>query len=345
MTKKKLTLFLLFFVNNYVFNQEIITDTLFVDFKTDTLINNTFFFDTIIDNRNLHSRVVSYSQTKKYILVPVDQEICLKKPLSTYLSGNLNKPLKDTLQLHIDYFIVEKYKGRFFNQYHLLADFPVFKVLNDSLKFMGTLVYKYEYQPVKKRSKKDQVVEELLPQWHRQFKIDMITANSYFNTNNNKPESLIDKKLTKPYYLNITTGGVIGYNFWQVEAELYLTRPETPGSRWFKSSIVRYQQTNNFETFAYGNKSEHYNKRIMANWQFDVSSNLLFGFVKWKNTEETKLYQLVQLSLSSNQSLVYNKINQPGLIYKIGLFESINYIIENSPEFQVGLYLAAGYKF
>lgn len=338
-------LFPLLLVYNVIFCQDIITDTLFVDFNTDSLISNNYLLDTIVDNRNVHSRVVSFSQTKKYILIPVDQEICLKKPLYSYLTDHQTEFSKDTLQLRIDYFIIEKYKGRFFSQYQLLADFPVYKLFNGSPKFMGTLVYKYEFQPENKRTKKYEVIEELLPQWHRQFKIDMLAVNNYFNSNNNKPDVLIEKSLKKPYFLNISSGGVIGYNFWQIEAELYLTRPETSGSRWFQSRVIRYQHTNNFESIGYGSKSEHFNYRFHDNWQFDISSNFLLGFLKWKNPEEIKLYQLIQLSVSSNQSLIYNKKNQAGFIYKMGLFQNVYYIAEHNPGIQIGVYFATGYSF
>lgn len=324
--------------------QKIITDTIFIPFKTDEIISTNYLIDTVCDKRDTHSRVVSYSEKKKYLLVPTDQEICLKKPLAFYLQEPITRLTRDTIALDINYFIVEKYQGRFFHQYRLYADLPLYVIKNDSSELKGTLIYNYEYQPRYRRTPKDKAVEELLPQWHQQFKIDLLATNSYLQNGGIKPDVFIEKSFKKPFYLNITLGSVLSYNFWQIEGELFLVRPETANSGWFKANIARYQKNDLFESFSYGRKSEHFSKRINKDWNFDITSNLLLGFVKYSNDENIKLYQLIQASVSSTQCVEYNKKNDSGIILKAGLFENFYYIIEK-PGLQAGIYISAGYKF
>lgn len=329
------------------FAQNIITDSIFIEFETDSIITQNYLLDTVVDKRTEHSRVVSYSQSRKFYLIPIDQEICLKNPLPQYLqkSNNAENNLENnTYQINIDYFLIDQYKGKFFKQYRLLADLSLYQLVGDTLSFKGTLSYNFEYQP-KVRKPKSSAVEKILPEWHRKFKIDMLTTSSYLKSKQDKPENFLVQQIKRPYFMSVSTGAVYGYKFWQVEGELNLSRPETSTNNWNMSSIVRYQKTEDFELFAYGKKSEHYNKRYSENWKLDINSNLLLGFVKWQETEEIKLYQLFQISLSSAQSICYDRKNQPGFLFKAGLFENIYYIVEKPFGLQVGLYLSTGYKF
>lgn len=342
---RKIALFSALFNFMLLSAQKFISDTIHIQFNTDSIISSNYYIDTIRDNRNLSNTTISFTQKKKYLILPVDQEICLDKPLAVYLSQSSNHSKKDTLALDMDYFIVDRYQGWIFKQYRLKADFPVYSIKNDSSIFKGTISYTFEYQPKDKKATQEKAIEELLPKWHQQFKIDLLSTNLYLHSGNNKPEAFLDYKFDKPYFLHTTIGGVLGINFWQVEGELYLTRPETTKSTWFLSNIVRYQKTNNFETFSYGRKSEHYSRRISENWNFNVASNLLLGIVKYSNTEDIKLYQLFQASISSIQSIDLNKKNLSGFIFKAGLYENFYYIVEKTPGFQVGIYLSTGYKF
>jgi hypothetical protein len=324
--------------------QKIISDTIFIQFEPIELISSNYYIDTIHDYRKTHSRVVSYSQKKKYLLIPIDQEICLNKPLAFYLQQTLQEPSKDTVSLDINNFIIEKYQGRFFNQYRLYADIPFYIIKNGSPEFKGTFIYNFEYQPRKRKTENHKAIEELLPHWHQQFKVDLLATSSYLQNGMNKPDVFLEKKIKKPYYLNFSIGSVLSYNFWQVEGELFLNRPETSNSGWFMSNIVRYQKNTKFESFSYGKKSEHYFKRINKNWNIDITSNILIGFARFSNDEEIKLYQLLQASASSTQCIEFNKKNCSGFLLKAGLFENFYYIFKN-PGLQAGVYFSAGYKF
>lgn len=338
-------LLFLFFFSNMLFSQEIVTDTLLIRFQKDTLLPEAFFTRQVSDLRTEHNRVVGYSSKKKYLLFPVEQEICLPVPLSNYLKTPLKNNFSDSIDLEITYFTTDRYRGHFFSNYLILADIRLYHIQSDSQKFIGTLVYNFQYQPPSKKTSKADVVEQMLPKWHTQFKLDLLTTQTYIQNKGEKPENLLEMQFEKPHFLNVVASATAGLNFWQLDGEIYLTRPETAYNRWFMAQTVRYQNTPDFEMFAIGKKSEHYTKRINNNVRFDLNSNLMVGFVKWRENEEIKLFQVIQFSLSSNQCMVLEKKNQPGWILKTGLFENFYYVIEMEPKIQLGLYLGTGYKF
>jgi hypothetical protein len=173
----------------------------------------------------------------------------------------------------------------------------------------------------------------------------MISVSQYLKTNSERPLILLDENRKKPHFFNIMASGAAGLNFWQIDAEIYFTRPETNLSNWFTGSFVRYQNTPDFEMFGFGKKCEHFTKRLSGKTILDISSNLILGLNKWKKTEDIKLWQIFQLSLSSAQTLNFDRINKSGFIVKAGLFENIFYIPIEKVGFQIGPYLSVGYKF
>lgn len=329
------------------FSQTIVTDSVFIDFKPDSLIPFKLNISEITDNRSVSPKFISYSQKKKFILVPVDQEISTKNTLANELKNSFNTSSiqSNKYNLEIDYFKIEKYNGRIFNPYILKADIPVY-VQNDTTKqYFGTLSYNLEYDPPSRKTPKTETCEAMLSKWHTQLKLDLLGTEGYYKSNSLKPERLLLNKFEKAHFLHIDVAGVVGYNFLQVEGELYFTRPETNQKQWFLSNIIRYQYNNDFEMIGFGKKSEHLNKRLKENISLDISTNLLLGLNKWKVTEDKTLYQLLNISLSSNQYLSLNKVNSPGWKLNIGLFENLYYIIGMNPKLQIGVCLGTGYKF
>lgn len=138
---------------------------------------------------------------------------------------------------------------------------------------------------------------------------------------------------------------VAGIDFWQVDGELYFTRPETTKINLYRAGLIRYQYTQEFEIISFGKRSEHLFLRISPLWAVDISSNLLIGINKWHNAEDIKLEQVFQLSASSSQTMAFGKVNQPGLTFRLGLFENLYYIPYMALKLQLGVYLSTGYKF
>lgn len=345
--KKCLLAFILNFVLTQAFSQNIVTDSVFIDFIPDTLIPFNLNIADVTDNRNVSPKFVSYGQKKKFIFIPVDREISTNKTLAKEIRNSFESNTKQTesYALDINYFKIEKYNGRIFNPHVLRADLPVYILADTSKEFIGTLSYNLEYKPANRKELKSESCQEMLSRWHTQLKLDLLGVNSFRKNNSEKPETFLLHKYSKPHYLHANIGGVIGLNFFQVDGELYFTRPETKKSQWFLSNIIRYQNNKDFEMIAYGRKSEHFNKRINNNWCFNISTNLLMGLNKWKEPDDKTLYHLLNFSLSSTQSVNFEPLNSSGLKFNAGLFENFYYIFGMSPKVQVGIYLSTGYKF
>ena len=73
---------LLLIIPAVVLPQYITTDTVYIDFTPDTLIPVNYAVSSVTDNRAVHPNLISYTQKKKYFLVPVDQELLTRKSLA-----------------------------------------------------------------------------------------------------------------------------------------------------------------------------------------------------------------------------------------------------------------------
>jgi hypothetical protein len=330
-----------------VFSQQIVTDTIYINFAPDSLVPVNYIIKSVTDRRNVNPKLISYSNKNKYILLPVDIELCTHKALEENIKYGFQKTQysSDTFSLDINYFLISRYKGHFSNPYLLQADIPVYQHSGNNISQVGTLVYNSRYQLPGRKMTRAKACEEIMKKWHTEFKFDMLSTINYTRQLNPVPQNLVETSLKRSHFLHGIVGSAIGLNFWMVEGELFFTRPETGRSYWFLGNIIRYQHTRNFEMIGFGKKSEYFVKRINENWSFNIRTNFLLGLTKWKDTEDIKLYQVLQLSFSSSQCISYDMKNASGFQFKSGLFENFYYIASKSPGLHIGLYLSVGYKF
>lgn len=300
-----------------------------------------------MDNRVWGKKFISYSQKRKFLLLKVDQELSTKhtiaKELSTILTADTAR--NRGYLLEVKHLLIERYTGRIFDPYVLESDIPVRHINGTDTSYIGTLSYNVGFKPRKNKTPKTEICEEMLTIWHRNLKLDLLELEGHLGFEKKAPDRLLHYPLKRPYNLQITTSSVLGLNFWQVEGELFFTRPETRKSYWFNSNIIRYQYNPYFEMVAYGKKSEHYVKRLNRQWLFDVTSNVLVGLNRWHNDTDITLYQTFNLSLSSSQTINFNKKNKSGLTFNAGFFENLYYVVKLPIRFQVGIKCGLGYNF
>ncbi|HBH49467.1 MAG TPA: hypothetical protein DDX98_12545 [Bacteroidales bacterium] len=339
----KLILLFIFF-STTIFSQEVLINTVYINFIADTLLPVNYCIDSISENRNSNNQLIGFTRQKKYLVIPVDKEIRVMEPISrTLIDGAIPvNGCRDTFSLSINHFFIEQFKGRLQSYFVLEADIHIEKSGSE----IGTLSYNYKYSPPGKKTPVPDIKETMLHKWHQQFKLDMLAVNIYSNDSLALPPEVFIHSITDHVnYLSTSLGGVVGLNFWQLEGEFYFTRPETNENQFFHAGIIRYQNTPELEMIGFGKRSSHYYKRITEHSLIDINSNILIGINKWKDAKDIKLQQVVQFSVSSAQSWVFDKKNSTGWSLKAGLFENVYYIIEKKVEFQIGLYLSAGYKF
>jgi hypothetical protein len=328
--------------------QKFLPDTFFVDLKADTIIElHNIAISRIEDRRNEDPRFVQYLSKNKFVLVPVDQEVYLRRPLADEIIKNISNDTSrsNVYALAITKFVIEKQEHRFSKPTVLVADIPVYKNTSGSLIYLGTLYYDYQYLPERKKESLEVATENLLHEWHRDFKIDMISLRAT-SGDAMVVQNFIANENIRSLYLNARIDGFAGYNWWGIQGELNFSRPETNSRSVNTGSVIRYIQNSDYESFAIGKKSEHAFFRRSENTAFDVDLNILLGFCKWKDieTEAPTLYQIFDFQLSSIQSFMLNPLNRKGMIFRLGIIENISYVIGKNPKLQVGGVIGIGVK-
>jgi hypothetical protein len=339
----------LFLTNGSASGQKILTDTIYVNFHADKFIplNNLSVVDAV-DKRNEDPRFVRYGSKRKFLLIPVDQEIYLHQPLATeILQGIPGDSTADNIfELELDKFVIEKERGRFSSSLNLVADIPVYEIIGDTAVWRGTLFYDYVYVPKAKKEGQVHSTENLLEKWHADFKLDLLSLRSADGIGNPMHSNLVIDPKIKSLYLNTGIAAFYGYNWWGLQGEVYFSRPESDSRNHYMGGIIRYQNNPDYETFAFGRRAEHFFFRRNEKWVFDIDLNFLLGFCKWKNVdvEEPTLYQIFDFELSSTQSFIYNPLNEKGITLRLGIVENLSYVIGKMPKFQVGGLVGIGVK-
>ena len=339
-----------FLICNDISAQKFLTDTLYIELKADSIIDmDQVRIKEVRDTRNEDPRFVRYETKKKFLVIPVDQEIYTKRPLNEEILKGMKTGGggKYNYILDIRKFEIENKKHRFSTSLYLIADIPVYEMSEENTLYLGTLYYDYLYLPLAKKESLEESTENLLENWHTDFKIDLLTIPSVMENKNKEPVQnfMVDPKI-KSLYLNTLGGAFIGLDWWGIQGEIFFSRPETNVRNSYTSGIIRYQNNPDYESFALGKSSEHYSFRQNRNLLLDADLNILLGFCKWKDIEKNQptLYQLFDIELSSVQSIIYDPLNRKGIEVRIGLIENVSYVIDKKLKFQVGLFAGVGIK-
>jgi hypothetical protein len=329
--------------------QKILPDTFYVPFRYDTLIEiQHICIREVVDKRDESPNFVRYDKKTRYLLIPVDQEVYTLKPLAEELAHGIPCDTSGR-QLHIEInkFSIEKQKGRMSSNLYLQADLAVYEYVGDSLAYQGTFYYDYFYISHRKRENLEESTTNLLHDWHTEYKLGLMgMRSSNTDPDNRHFSNFIADKSVRSLYVNTTVASFVGINWWGLQAEVYFARPETNKSNRYISGIVRYQNLKDYESLAIGRNSEHTIIRQNAGWTFDIDYNFLIGLCKWKDPEayDPTLYQLFDFELSSIQSLEYNPINRKALTFRVGVIESLDYMINRTILLQAGLIVGLGIK-
>jgi hypothetical protein len=329
--------------------QKLLPDTIYVSFQADSLIHlNRMAVTAAIDSRNENPSFVRYDTKRRFLLIPVDQEVYTRRPLAEeVLKGIPRDTLADRIfVIEIKKFEVEQEKGRLSSTSSLVADIPVYERINDSLVWRGTLFYDYPYIPEAKKESISQSTENLLKKWHTDFKLDLMSLRSDALTGSSVHSNLVTNPKIKSLYINTGVAGFVGYNWWGLQGEVYFSRPESNSRNHYLGGIIRYQNNPDYQTMAFGKRAEHYILRMNEQWVFDVDLNFLVGLCKWKNVdaENPTLYQIFDFELSSTQNLIFNPLNKKGIVFRLGIIENFSWVIGKTPKFQPGLLFGLGVK-
>ena len=212
--RKKFVIGIFAFLSLFVFKvsegQKLLPDTIYVNFRTDSLLPlSEISINEIIDTRNEDPRFVRFGTKRKLLFFPVDQEVYTKLPLADEIGKNILtvSDKKPEYTLEIQKFEIEKQQGRISTTTFLTADLSLYQKLEDTLIYKGTFYYDYLYR---KESKKETLIEEtenLLSKWNSDFKLDLITTTAKYTGQEiqNYTNYMADNKI-KSLYLNTSIG-------------------------------------------------------------------------------------------------------------------------------------------
>jgi len=342
---------ILLFSHNGLYSQKFLTDTIYIDFKGDTILSaGQVCIKGVIDNRDEIPNFVMYRTKKKFLILPVDQEILTIKPVSEAIQNGFrtNDNCSLSYTIHINKLEIEKREGRFSSSTFLVADIPVFKHKSDSSHYLGTLYYDHLYHPLHKKELFPESAQNLLYNWHATFKTDLIRLNTLQdNSDKELPPNLIIAPDDKPLYLQIRTGVFAGRNWYGLQGEIFFSRPEISNRYKTTSGIVRYQNNSDYESISIGHNSEHFTFRKNDNLSLDIDLNILLGFLKWKDVKmhNPTLYQIINAEVSSIQSIILDRKNKQGFTFRAGTIEALAYVYDKKLQFNAGGFLEIGYKF
>ncbi|MBN1950863.1 MAG: hypothetical protein JW801_06640 [Bacteroidales bacterium] len=332
-------------------SQTLFPDTLYIDFRGDSLIRlEIVAIPEIRDLRNEDPSFISMTTRRQLLLIPVDREIHTKDTLAKLIRTNIPEETDRGMQYYLDlnrFEIITK-ENKLSSSLMLVADIGVFVHDGDTERQIGNLFYDKPYIPRMRKETYAESCERLLNDWHTDFKLDLMTLQLVGTGNG--PEltpNFIGDLSVKSLFLNARAGAFAGLTWYGFQGELFFSRPETKGYDRYTAGIVRYVHHQEYESFALGRKAGHYTLRWNSNWLIDADANVLMGFCKWKDMElsDPQLYQLLDLEISSVQSLAWAPLNRNSMTFRVGVMENFSYVIEKKPLFEVGLYGELGVKF
>lgn len=302
------------------------------------------------DKRKTFPEFLSVFEKKKLLIFPVDQIVKTKNSLSDNLKQKFHS---DSLNVYNYIAVIHDFNiknSRAFDKRYLslFSTIELFRLnnLNDT-SLIGTFYYDGTF----KQKTKDDIkkgYEFLLQDWSEKYSTDIIAVEKgldfvmpdkyyYFRRN----QSAVSKNL----YASIDL--FAGLRFWGVDAELWFSNPE--GSRLFNrnSGVIRYVNHAEYQSIAVGGNIKHLYYRINNLMMFENKMAMLLGVNNWKDikTVPHKFEEIFSFNVSMSQKIFYNKLDNKGIVFGLGIMEDLSYVIYHRLKFNVGLSLCCAYKF
>jgi hypothetical protein len=335
---------LIVFLPNLLIGQSWIADTIKIGFGSAVQPNSAFVFSHCEDFRSRPRKFVSVYERKKALFFPVDQIVQLYEPLC----GQMVQHFLPLAEFHSEYHprvyefeIIQKQSGRT-RAYTVLSALELWEESPDSgLQLLGT----FYHESVFKQRKKEPVdtgYQLAIDRWSTQLAADIVAMQQNIDQlipgqlgNFRRGKNVVQKN----FYLS--ADWVYGLNFWGIDGEIWFSRPENNKRFRRSSGIVRYQHHSNFKMIAIGRQFHQYHYRLNNNWLLSNKAGFLLGFNNWNdfNTANHKFEEIFNFNLSATQKLIYNRLDNKGLLFGIGIMENFYYIVHHQPRFDVGMVL------
>lgn len=329
-----------FFIINFlligclVHGQQMVYDSLAVDFGYSRAQAIGVCVDTVVDLRDQSPFFIGVDETTKYLFVPVDRFVTISKPLSHEVQLLFEPAPKgrDEIRyaLAIDEFQVLSEIQFFQKKYITRATISVYSL--DSLggqKPLGFLVYDESVSA--KWGTRNEVAsyQESLNSWKNKFISHMILVTHCPQT---EPNCKISNFI--PWSQPPTNNFIAGLegSFWKntllVDGELIFSRMESQKRFYRKAYTLRYRQEKKFQAFEWSLANDQFNYRLSNHFLLTLKSKLFLGINRWSEAEcrNRNFIDVFILDYSLGQYIAFNPYAKRGVIGGIGVMGDISYI-------------------
>jgi hypothetical protein len=352
------SLFLLFTIipiHASLYAQKLVRDSILVSFEN-PLLNNALKIpiDSIQDLRNESPRTIGKYEVTKFLLIPVDLDICTEKPLRIEileaLNLSTNRSSLPKFRLFINEFNLSKNSGSWlFPRYLLNATFQVFWHQSDSAQFIGEILYEIVGRPAIFGGKLKTNFQKVINKWQQKFVTDL---NTISNSLNAYKSPRLENLRTDIYTLKSTNlyGGIsyIRYpNSHVIDGEMFFSHREawrcfirTGGYQ------IRFRNADDFESISFGLSRDYLFYRLSRDFVFKGKSQLMLGINRWKDIKniDHEIYDALIFEYVLGQNVSYNVLDKHSILFGFGLQENVFYIYSKDWQFKIGFFIHLGIK-
>lgn len=331
------------------FGQNWVADSICIGFGGKSLPYGSFRVLEALDHRNEFPEYIGVFEQKKALFFPVDQIVKTQNPLSLNFETSFDSDSIDSkgIKVDIERFYINQSSSLDKRTLTLFSTLELSQIKKSDTTFLGTLYYEFPYSQ-KKKLPVSEGYETTIDLWSRTFTSDVLAIGQNLDLllgDNLYHFRRGDSAISKNLY--IETEVFAGLNFWGIDGELWFSEPE--GKRIFNRNvgIMRYVNRPNVQAIAVGKNVRMWNYRFTPRWLFTHKMAFLVGINNWKDmsTAAHKLEEILYFDLSFTQRINYNKLDEKGLVFGLGIMEDFSYVVYHKAQFNLGVSLNFAYKF
>jgi len=308
---------------------------------------------SVKDKRDRAGAFIGIYETTKYMFVPVDLLIRLPGHLDEEISamfvrGDTCKESEE-LCLAVKHLRVSSARGPLFTtRYRINATLGISRICGTDTVSMGDLVYEVPYDSPFFGCSLKQGIEHALSAWQEAVihDIHLVGGQNSLQKQMQGPVPLRPAAGERAYMNLAGSGEVSAGSQWSLfDVHVYFTDRE-PSSWFYRNGghHLRYRHENEFDSIEFGLSMNQWNYRLSRCLLLRVRYDLMFGFNKWKDIQDTEhtLYDALIFEACASQLVQYHPLDSKGLVLGAGLLQGVNYITSKGTRFQYGICIQLG---
>ncbi len=314
----------------------LISDTLFIKIKNDSLVDNFQNNYNISDIRKYSDNVIGITQINKYKYFPVDQYLFLNHSISNLLGYKLaSDSINFQHKLIIEDINLWNDTKSFFKKARILSGYSYLVDENDN----KTKDWLWE---IRYKNKKKLEIEENLSNIFDTWLSSQTDSLKYLNFNTQIYPYKYRRVLESWFDFILLPDGFI------INGNLTLNFPQNHKNKWFLGSAGMYYRKSSYhESFTVGGFDQHWFKRFSPTIVWRNNSTFRFGINSFNHEkfEHVDYWNILMLNLGFSSSFEYRPKIFRGLFCGGGLYLNINglpYIPEKIKIVEPGIFTTIG---